>query len=199
MANTLNIPQSPPVDIKTGNWDPEWLQWIQSPSFLSIQTGNALGPSSGGTGTTGTPPSGSILVGNGTTYSISTSLPVAALPAFGGDATSSAGSATLTFATVNSTPGAYGSGTTVSTFTVNGKGLITAVANANITGSPGAFTAVGGFGCNSKTAQTSAAVGAAIAGSAGVVYTGTEQGLINSLLSLVNQLRAALVANGITV
>jgi hypothetical protein len=56
-----------------------------------------------------------------------------------------------------------------------------------------------GFGCNGASAQTAASVDPAIAGSAGVVYTAAEQTLINSLIALVNQLRAALVANGITV
>lgn len=55
------------------------------------------------------------------------------------------------------------------------------------------------FGCNGATAQTEAAVSAAVAGTAGVTYTATEQGIINNLVTLVNQLRAALVANGVCV
>lgn len=54
----------------------------------------------------------------------------------------------------------------------------------------------GGFGCNGTTPQTSAAVNAAISATAGVLYTATEQGMINDLKSLCNQLRALLVANG---
>lgn len=61
------------------------------------------------------------------------------------------------------------------------------------------LTATNGFGCNGKTPQTEVTVNAAVAGTAGVVYTATEQGMINDLKALVNQLRAALVANGITV
>lgn len=60
-------------------------------------------------------------------------------------------------------------------------------------------TVTAGFGCNGQAAQTAASVNAAIAGTAGATYTATEQGLINSLLALTNQLRAALVANGIAV
>jgi len=56
-----------------------------------------------------------------------------------------------------------------------------------------------GFGCNGKTPQTSASVNAAIAATAGVLYTATEQGMINDLKALCNQLRAALVANGVAV
>lgn len=61
------------------------------------------------------------------------------------------------------------------------------------------LTITTGFGCNGKSPQTAASVNAAIGGTAGALYTGTEQGLINSLLAQVNLLRSALVANGIAV
>jgi hypothetical protein len=54
----------------------------------------------------------------------------------------------------------------------------------------------GGFGCNGATPQVAAAVSGAIAGTAGAAYTATEQGLINSLITQVTQLRALLIANG---
>lgn len=63
----------------------------------------------------------------------------------------------------------------------------------------GSIDGNGAFGCNSAAPQSSASVNASIAGTAGAAYTATEQGLINSLLALVNQLRGALVANGICV
>lgn len=73
--------------------------------------------------------------------------------------------------------------------------------SAGIISTSGAFsttiTAGTGFGCNGAAAQTSAAVSAAVAGTAGAAYTATEQGIINALVTLTNQLRAALVANGI--
>jgi len=51
-----------------------------------------------------------------------------------GDATGSGTtSIPVTFATVNATPGTFGSSTQVGQFTVNGKGLITAAANVTIT------------------------------------------------------------------
>jgi hypothetical protein len=200
MSNYLNIPFGPPVNHDTGEWMTGWFEWIQKPSFLALESGTALGVASGGTGTNATPGLNQFLLGDGSgNYTLSSSIPAAALPAFTGDATKTAGGTVLTLATVNTNVGSWGTATAVATFTVNAKGLITAASNTNITGSAGAFTAVGAFGCNGKAAQTSAAVGTAIAGAAGVVYTATEQGLINSLLALVNQLRAALVANGITV
>jgi hypothetical protein len=42
-------------------------------------------------------------------------------------------------------------------------------------------------------------VGSDVSGSAGAVYGSTEQAMLNDLASLVNQLRAALVSNGIVV
>ena len=53
------------------------------------------------------------------------------------------------------------------------------------------------FGCNSKAAQGSAAANAAITATAGAAYTATEQGMLADLKALTNQIRAALVANGI--
>lgn len=61
------------------------------------------------------------------------------------------------------------------------------------------LTLTNGFGCNGASPQVEATVNAAIAGTAGAAYTATEQGLINDLVALVNQLRAALVANGVAV
>ena len=49
-----------------------------------------------------------------------------------GDATKTAGGTALTLATVNSNTGAFGSATQSPTFTVNGKGLITAASNNTI-------------------------------------------------------------------
>ena len=57
----------------------------------------------------------------------------------------------------------------------------------------------GAFGCNGATPQTSATVNSAISGTAGAAYTATEQTMLNDLKALVNQLRAALVANGVAV
>lgn len=54
----------------------------------------------------------------------------------------------------------------------------------------------GAFGCNGATAQTSAAVNGAVAGTAGAAYTATEQAILNNAVALLNQIRALLVANG---
>ena len=60
-------------------------------------------------------------------------LPAGRMPALTGDITTSAGAVATTLATVNSNVGTFGSATQVGTFTVNGKGLITAASNTTIT------------------------------------------------------------------
>jgi hypothetical protein len=62
-------------------------------------------------------------------------LPAARLPAFTGDATSTVNTSALTLATVNSNTGSFGSTTAIPVITVNGKGLITAVSTATVSGS----------------------------------------------------------------
>jgi hypothetical protein len=61
-------------------------------------------------------------------------LAAARLPALAGDATSSAGSSTLTLATVNSNTGSFGSSSSIPVITVNGKGLVTAVSTSAVAG-----------------------------------------------------------------
>ena len=61
-------------------------------------------------------------------------LGAARLPAFTGDATTSAGSSALTLATVNSTTGTFGSSSSIPVVTVNGKGLVTSVTTSAVAG-----------------------------------------------------------------
>lgn len=57
---------------------------------------------------------------------LSGSVAATQMPALTGDATTVAGAVAVTFATVNSNTGSFGSSTAIPSFTVNGKGLITA-------------------------------------------------------------------------
>ena len=61
-------------------------------------------------------------------------LPTGRLPAFTGDATTSAGASALTLATVNSTTGSFGSASSIPVVTVNGKGLVTSDTTATVAG-----------------------------------------------------------------
>jgi hypothetical protein len=78
----------------------------------------------------------------------------ARFPAFAGDITSVAGGVTTTLATVNSTTGSMGSASSVSRFTVNGKGLIT---SANSVAISIASSAVSGLATSATTDTTNAA------------------------------------------
>ncbi len=72
---------------------------------------------------------------NLTTSTISGALPAANFPALTGDVTTPGGSLATTLATVNSNVGAFGGANSIPSFTVNGKGLITAAA-ANVPSIP---------------------------------------------------------------
>jgi hypothetical protein len=78
--------------------------------------------------------SGASLTSLNATNISSGTLDAARLPALAGDATSSAGSNTLTLATVNSTTGSFGSSSSIPVVTVNGKGLVTSVTTATVAG-----------------------------------------------------------------
>lgn len=114
MSADVNIPRGPFVDLQTGYVSREWYLWLLNPSFIAINVSGAIG-----------------------------TLPVTALPAFSGDATSPAGTGVLTLATVNGSPGSYGSTTSVPVVTVDAKGRITSIGSATITISSGSVTGLG--------------------------------------------------------
>jgi hypothetical protein len=63
-------------------------------------------------------------------------------------------------------------------------------------------TVTGGFGCNSKTAQTAAAIGAAVVNTAATnatPYGYVTQAQADDIVTRLNTIRAALIANGILV
>lgn len=94
--------------------------------ITSIANNTISGGGSGGSATT-----------NATDLTEGT-LAAARLPAFtGGDATTTAGGGNIILGTVNSNVGTFGNATTVPAFTVNAKGLVTAVTNVTITGGAG--------------------------------------------------------------
>ena len=81
-------------------------------------------------------------------------LPAARFPAFTGDITTVAGGVASTLATVNTNTGGWGSASSVPTFVVNGKGLITAAGNVAIAI---ASSAVSGLATSATTDTTNAA------------------------------------------
>jgi hypothetical protein len=137
-APNTNIifPQSPFLDPQTGRPAREWMMWLMNPSYVGVTTGNLVPIIYGGTGI-GTPPAnGQLLIGNGGAYSLSVLTQGPGLTI-----TNLAGSIALKVSDTTVSAGAYGSASSVATFTVNARGQLTSAAstaisisNANITG-----------------------------------------------------------------
>ncbi len=121
------------------------------------------------------------------------------LPAFSGDASSTAGTSSLTLATVNSNTGSFGSSTAVPVITVNGKGLITAVSTAAVSGSisvtGGDLTMSGNTGTaitNATLATVNSNTGSFGSSTAVPVITVNGKGLITAISTSSVQGGAAL-------
>lgn len=71
---------------------------------------------------------------------VSGTLAVAQLPAFSGDATTTAGTSALTLATVNANVGAFGGASSVPVISVNAKGLVTAASVAAVVAPAGTLS-----------------------------------------------------------
>lgn len=119
--------------------------------------------------------------GAGFTVALSTStitgtLGAARMPALTGDITTSAGAVATTLATVNSNVGSFGSSTSIPTFTVNGKGLITA-ASGNVVIAPAGTLTGTALASNVITSSLTGASGGSF-GTAAYVNTGTSGGTV---------------------
>jgi hypothetical protein len=126
-------------------------------------------------------------------------LPAARLPAFTGDATSTVNTSALTLATVNSNTGSFGSTTSVPVITVNGKGLITAVSTATVSGSisvtGGDLTLSGNTGTaitNATLATVNSNTGSFGSSSSIPVITVNGKGLVTAVSTATVQGGAAL-------
>jgi hypothetical protein len=184
MANII-FPQSPFLD-PAGRPAREWTQWLQNPNVQTITAATLdigevilnlpLEVIYGGTGITGVPTNGQLLIGNGTGYALNT------LTAGTGLAiTNAAGSITPRITNTGVTAGAYGSASSVTTLTVNAQGQLTvagnvaiAIAASQITSGTiasarvsGSYTGITGVGTLTVGTWTATAIGA--------VYGGTGQ------------------------
>ena len=90
LNTNIRFPQSPFLDSVTQRPAREWVQWLQYPDIVALTLGNALGVSSGGTGTSAIPKNGQLLIGNGSGYTVNS-------PTAGAGIGIVAGSGTLEF------------------------------------------------------------------------------------------------------
>lgn len=201
----VNIPNTPFLDPKTGKPSQEWLLFLLTPYSNNLNQ-NTIAPTAGGTGTNTKPTNGQLLIGNGTsqTYNVASITTTTGL-------TFTVGPGTLQIDLKNiiNQPGRFGDGADVPVVDVNAQGQVTGISttpvaiNANqVTG--GTFTidlgTSGKFGCNGNTVQAKAASGGAVAGTASTnvgPYGYTTSAQADGIVTLLNNIRAALVANGI--
>jgi hypothetical protein len=91
-------------------------------------------------------------------------------PALTGDVTLSAGGTTTTLATVNSNVGTFGSATTVPVITVDGKGRVTAVSTASVSGGSGPTTLTLSSSATENAGTATNASGISWTGAANTTY-----------------------------
>lgn len=94
------------------------------------------------------------------------------------------GSVAATLATVNSNVGAFGSATAAGTFTVNGKGLITAAGSTTVTPAVGSITGLGANVATFLATPSSSNLAAAVTGETGTgaLVFGTAPALASPLI-----------------
>lgn len=126
-------------------------------------------------------------VWNGTAINLSSyatgTLQAAQFPALTGDVTTTAGSLATTLATVNANVGSFGSSTAIPSFTVNAKGLITAVSTNAVIAPAGTLTGTtlaSNVVSSSLTSVSTISSGTWNASIIGLAYGGTNANLVAS-------------------
>jgi len=156
----INFPQSEFLDAMTRRPAREWMFWLMNPSVISINSSNALGVASGGTGLSTIPAIGQLLIGNGTGYALNTLTPGAGI-----SVTNAAGSITL-------------ANTGVLSWSGGSTGLTPATATTGAVTLSGLLNVASG-GTNSTAAPTAGAVPYGT----GTAYAFTGAGIANQVLT----------------
>jgi hypothetical protein len=129
MLNITQIPapRVPFMDERTGTISREWFRFLNNIYTICGDGTGIIGPINGGTGVTGVPTNGQLLIGDTGTYKLNT-----LTAGTGINVTNGAGSITLALTNTGVTAGTYGTASSVPTYAVNAQGRLTSSVNTPI-------------------------------------------------------------------
>jgi hypothetical protein len=129
MLNTTQIPapRVPFMDERTGTISREWFRFLNN-LYTILGGGNGIvGPANGGTGVSGVPTDGQLLIGDTGTYALNT-----LTEGVGINITNGPGSIDVALTDTGVTAGTYGTASSVPTYAVNAQGRLTSSVNTAI-------------------------------------------------------------------
>jgi hypothetical protein len=115
------------MDERTGTISREWFRFLNNIYTICGDGTGIIGPINGGTGVTGVPTNGQLLIGNTGTYKLNT-----LTAGTGINVTNGAGSITVGLTDTGVTAGTYGTASNVPTYAVNAQGRLTSSVNTPI-------------------------------------------------------------------
>lgn len=129
MLNTTQIPapRVPLIDERTGTISREWFRFLNN-LYTILGGGNGIvGPANGGTGVSGVPTDGQLLIGDTGTYALNTLTEGAGI-----NITNGPGSIDVALTDTGVTAGTYGTASSVPTYAVNAQGRLISSVNTAI-------------------------------------------------------------------
>jgi hypothetical protein len=129
MLNTTQIPapRVPFMDERTGTISREWFRFLNN-LYTILGGGNGIvGPANGGTGVSGVPTDGQLLIGDTGTYALNTLTEGAGI-----NITNGPGSIDVALTDTGVAAGTYGTASSVPTYAVNAQGRLTSSVNTAI-------------------------------------------------------------------
>ena len=123
----IPAPRVPFMDERTGTISREWFRFLNNIYTICGDGTGIIGPINGGTGVTGVPTDGQLLIGDTGTYKLNT-----LTQGTGINVANGAGSITVGLTDTGVTAGTYGTASNVPTYAVNAQGRLTSSVNTPI-------------------------------------------------------------------